>query len=435
MRDIALTLALVVLGPLALRFPFVGVYLWVWLSLMNPHRLTYGFAEFLQFNMVIAGLTLLGCLFTSEKLRLRATPVTIFIAVFSIWITITTIFAPVPEVTNPLWSRNIKILFLMVLVIALITSRHRLNGLMWVMAVSLAYYGIKGGGFMILTGGNSIVFGPFRTMIADNNALSLALIMTLPILNYLRLHTHQPLLKLGLIGTMVLTLAAVIGSYSRGGFIAMAAMLGFLWLKGRSKLATAALGIVAVGTVLVFMPAKYMERINTIDDAMEDSSFRGRLDAWEVAFHTANDRLLGAGFDGPRQDIVWKEYLPERTPRASHSIYFMVLGEHGYIGFVIYMLLCFAAWRNFSHVLALTRDRPELLWARDMASMLQVSMLGFLVGGAALPMAYYDGFLIIMAAGVCLRGVVERAAEPAATAAPVQPSAEQARPEFATGRA
>jgi len=416
MRDFALTLALVVLAPIALRFPFVGIYVWVWLSLMNPHRLTYGFAQDLPFNMVVAVFTLLGCVFTREKLNFKLQPVTLLVVLFSVWITLTTIFAPTPDVTTPLWSRNIKTMLLLLMVMALITTRVRLNGLMWVMTISLGYYGIKGGAFLVLTGGNYMVFGPLRTMIEDNNALALALIITLPVMNYLRLHTEDKILRFGLIGAMLLTLGAVIGSYSRGGFIAMAAMLGFLWLKGRSKFATGFLAVMAGLVVLVFMPDKYIDRISTIGQAMEDSSFLGRLEAWDVAINTAGDRLFGAGFDGPRQDVIWKQYLPEAPPRASHSIYFMVLGEHGYVGLVLFLAICFAAWRNYARVLGVTRDKLELLWARDLAGMAQVSMVGFLVGGAALPMAYYDGFLLIVVVSACLRIIVESAQAQESTA-------------------
>jgi O-antigen ligase len=102
------------------------------------------------------------------------------------------------------------------------------------------------------------------------------------------------------------------------------------------------------------------------------------------------------------------KYLPEAKPRASHSIYFMVLGEHGFVGLGLYLLMIFAAWRNLVRIPKLCRDRPDLLWASDLARSLQVSVIGFLVGGAALPMAYYDGFLVLLAAGAVLRALVEQ---------------------------
>ncbi|MHB1207210.1 MAG: putative O-glycosylation ligase, exosortase A system-associated, partial [Rhodospirillaceae bacterium] len=318
-----------------------------------------------------------------------------------------------PDATYPLWDRNIKTMVLLFTIMAVVATRITLEGLVWTLVISIGYFGLKGGAFMVLTGGNYIVFGPSNSMIADNNALALALVMTLPLMNYLRVHTRRGAIKIGLVVGMLMTLAAAIGSYSRGGLIAMAVMLGFLWLRGRAKMATAALAVVAVATAWMFMPAKYMERIGTINELQDDSSFQGRLDAWQVALGVASDSVVGAGFDGPRQGAVWRRYLPEAEPRASHSIYFMVLGEHGVIGLVIYLGMCAAAWLNLSRVLGLTRKRPDMLWANDLARACQVAMVGFLVGGAALPMAYYDGFLVILAIGACLRRVVEEAGAPA----------------------
>jgi hypothetical protein len=78
-----------------------------------------------------------------------------------------------------------------------------------------------------------------------------------------------------------------------------------------------------------------------------------------------------------------------------------------------------AAGLNTVLVLAATRGRPELDWANLLARMLQVSIVAMLVGGAALSMAYYDGFLVLLALTASLHQVVRRAApqaEPAVTA-------------------
>lgn len=67
MRDL-LILALVVGGALmALARPWVGVMLWNWISLMNPHRLAWGFAYSMPVALIAGVATLLGLLFTKDK--------------------------------------------------------------------------------------------------------------------------------------------------------------------------------------------------------------------------------------------------------------------------------------------------------------------------------------------------------------------------------
>jgi len=264
--------------------------------------------------MVIAIVTLGSWVFWSEKTKTRVTPLMVLVLLFSAWVTLTTAFAPTPEITTPLWDRNIKTMLLVVLIMMGITSRVRLEGLIWIVVISIGYYGVRGGAFVILTGGAYRVFGPSQTMIEDNNSLALALIMTLPLMNYLRMYARHRILRVGAIGAMGLMLAAIVGTYSRGGLLAMAAMLGFLWLKSRARLATGLVGMILVSATLLFMPAKYFERISTINNVQEDTSFQGRIDAWVVAWGVAKDSVLGAGFDGPRQTAIWNQYRPGPNP-------------------------------------------------------------------------------------------------------------------------
>lgn len=406
MRDLILLAALGILLPIAVRMPFIGVFQWEWLSLMNPHRLVYGFLQGQSLNLIVAVVTLGSWLMSRER-GIRTSTMMVLIGIFSVWITITSLLAPVPDATMPQWDRNIKTMVLLFMIMVTITTRARIVGLLWIVVISIGYFGIKGGGFMILNGGNFIVFGPPDTMIEDNNHLALALVMILPLLNYLRGYESSRLIQLGLIGTMLLAAGSVIASYSRGGLVALTTMLLYLWLKSRAKVALTVV-FVAIGALAVtFMPTKYIDRISTLKQVDEDSSFQGRLDAWEVAARSSLDRPFGAGFDGPRQRIVWDRYLPSVESRAAHSIYFMVLGEQGIIGLIIYLSILATAWFNLARVQRETRDKPEMLWAWNLAGALKLSMVGYLVGGAALSMSYYDGFLTIIVLTATLRQLVE----------------------------
>ena len=96
--------------------------------------------------------------------------------------------------------------------------------------------------------------------------------------------------------------------------------------------------------------------------------------------------------------------------KAAHSIYFEVLGDHGFVGLALYLAILAAAWLNTFQVLNVTRTRPDLAWAHELARMLQISLVAFLVGGAALSMAYYDGVLVVFALTAALLQVVRRPA-------------------------
>jgi probable O-glycosylation ligase (exosortase A-associated) len=152
----------------------------------------------------------------------------------------------------------------------------------------------------------------------------------------------------------------------------------------------------------------------TIQSYNGDQSFEGREAAWRTSINIAKARpLVGGGFRAVELDQVAQKYHSPgslETGRAAHSIYFEVLGDTGFVGFALYLLILLSAWLNTTLVLGATRDRPDLQWAHLLARMLQVSMVGLLVGGAALSMAYYDGFLLMLALTASLLHVVRGSA-------------------------
>jgi probable O-glycosylation ligase (exosortase A-associated) len=143
------------------------------------------------------------------------------------------------------------------------------------------------------------------------------------------------------------------------------------------------------------MPQALWDRMSTISVAESDPSFQGREVAWQVAYRYAADHFpFGAGFYGPQLAPVFHTYFPLEQPHAAHSIFFQVLGEHGFIGIGIYLLLLVTALLKCSRVNRAAHDQPQLGWASELASMIQISLFVFCVAGAGLSMAYYDVFVI-----------------------------------------
>jgi probable O-glycosylation ligase (exosortase A-associated) len=416
-RDIVLVLATLGFLPLCLRYPAAGAICWAWFSIMSPHRQVYGFAVGQQFNLVIAVATLLGWLFSAERKRWTPDLMPKLMLVFVLWMTFNSFFAPFPDSSWGYWEQTVRALALVFLVFFIANTKARIHGLIWILVISLGYYGVKGGIFTISSGGNYIVYGPEASIIRDNNQLALAVVMAVPLVNYLRMHTKIRLLQLGLAAAIFLEVVMVLGSHSRGGAIALGVMLFIFWLSTRNKVLYGLAGVALVAVALSLMPDSFWGRLDTISNPGSDSSFMGRVNAWNVATQVAIDRFpFGAGFAAPQLPSIFNRYLPGETARAAHSIYFQVLGEHGFIGLVLYLLIIVLALRNAGIIMRQTRGRPELLWAYDLANMIRVALIGFCTGGAALSMAYFDGFLLLVALLSTLRELTapERLPGPAA---------------------
>lgn len=410
MRDILLVIFVLIGLGFTLKRPFVGVLLWEWFSLQQPHQEAYGFSHNLALNFVIAIVTVGSWLLSKEPKKVPLHPITVVLALFLAWATLNSFFAFNPAWSWPIWDRTWKIFVLGFMVAILATNKVRIDSVMWVAAISLLYYGVKGGVFTIISGGHSKVFGPASTIIGDNNQLALALLMTLPIVDYLRTNTQSRLLSLALLASEVLTALAVLGSYSRGAFVAMGAIAVFALLKSKRKLLFLAVLIAVVVPAVLFMPQGFIDRMNTIQDASSDSSFEGRVMAWKVAFMYATDHFpFGAGFYGPQLSGIFNAYFPGAMTHAAHSIYFQVLGENGFIGLAIY--LC-AVFFSFAICAKISKRRGLDTWDQKLARMIQISLVAFFVGGAALSMAYYDLFIVLICVLPQLQRMAVRSAEP-----------------------
>lgn len=433
MRDIALTLFLFGGVIPAMRWPWVGVALFTWVSMMNPHRLTWSFAYNMPFAMLIGVATLIGWLASRDSKRLpRSTPTTLFL-VFAVWISLTTIFA-LSSSAVPAWIQTMKIFLMVLVTMTVLTEKKRIVVLVAVVTGSIAFFGIKGGTFTLLGGGVGLVWGPAGSFIEDNNALALALVMTLPLLRFLHAISQKAWLRWGLVVSMGLVLASAIGSQSRGGFLAAAAMVMFLVLKSRQKVAVGLVGIAFVGLVIGFAPASWVERMNTIESYEEDTSAQGRLEAWGFAFDIAKDRPLGGGFRVHENESVYYSYVPDSPKvRAPHSIYFEVLGYHGFIGLGLFLALFIAVYRMAGATAREARGKPELYWAAEFGAMIQVSLVGYAVGGAFQNLAFYDLPYYLMALTVCTHVIVKRTLAERGVAATGQAAAHAAPAAFGGG--
>jgi len=389
MRDLFVTGVIFGLLPFVFKRPWTGILLWSWVGYMNPHLLCYGFAVDFPFAMIIGLVTIAAFLFSKDKKEMIWTRETVILLIFVAWMQFTTFFAFYPDDAWAQWDKVWKIQLMVFLTAMIIKDRHQLHWMIWVIALSLGFFGVKGGIFTIANGGAYRVQGP-GGFIGGNNEIALALVMAIPLIRYLHLQETRKWIKTGLAGAMVLSGVAAIGSQSRGGLVAMLAMGFFLWLKSRNKIVTGFYMAIAVGIIAMVMPQEWYDRMSTINTYQEDESAQGRINAWHVAFNVAKDRVTGGGFELWRPP-VFRQYAPNPfNVHDVHSIYFEIMGEQGFIGFALFMLLGLMTWIRAQQVIKRCKNDPDKKWASDLAAMLQVSFIGYAAGGAFLGLAYFD---------------------------------------------
>ena len=397
MRDLLVTIIVFGTLPFVLTRTHLGILLWSWIGYMSPHRLGWGFAFNFPFAQVIALATFCSLIFSKKKLAFFWSPIFGCLLFFNVWMVITTYFSLQPESSWPQLEKILKIQLIIFLTLWAMGDREKIHSLIWVIVISIGFYGVKGGFFTVTSGGGSHVLGPMGTFISGNTEIGLALVMVLPLVWYLYLNVHKVWIRYALLCSMFFIAIGILGTQSRGALLAIVAVSSFLWLKSRKKGLLFFALLFLAPFFYMFMPESWHERMQTISDYKSDSSAMGRIEAWEFAIRIASARLMGGGFESFTAENYLRFAPNLYDPitgkfQDAHSIYFEVLGEHGFIGLLAFLMLFFLAWKAANKIIKLTKSSVEQKWAHDLASMIQVSIVGYGVGGAFLGLAYFDLF-------------------------------------------
>lgn len=390
MRDLIL-IALVVAGSIAaLRKPWIGIMVWTWLSIMNPHRYTYGIAFSAPLAAITAACTMLGFFMTRERESpFKGAAVTAF-SLFIFWFTLSWLFGLDPVTDYDQWKKVIKVDGMMLVALALLHSKQHIYALIWVCVGSLAPLAVKGAIFTLQTGGSQRVYGPPGSFIEDNNEFAVALIMTIPLLRFLQLQVEKRWMRFAITVGIVSCAISGLGSQSRGALLAISAMALYLWWNGKNKLQVGILMALVAIPLLAFMPDTWTDRMSTIRTYDEDRSAMGRISAWWTAWNLAFHYPLGVGFNAVRP-FLFAQYSPYPDQvQGAHSIYFLALGNHGFVGLALFLAILFATWRAAGWLRTRKDLAPEAKWCAELGAMCQVSLIGYMVGGAFLSLTYFD---------------------------------------------
>jgi len=391
MRDLIITLIVFGMIPSILMRPHIGVYVWSWLGYMNPHRLSWGFAYNMPFSAIIAGVLFIGMIFSKEKKKLVWNQVTIAWLVFVFWTIITFAFAMNKDDAFIELDRWLKIQILIICTLMLINSKERLIQLVWVIVLSIGFFGIKGGLFSIATGFHYRITGPADSFITGNNEMALALLMVIPLMYFLFTVSKNKYIKYSLVLSIFLCFVSVITSYSRGALLAAVVMLFFLWLGTKRKLLTMSLIIGVILAGIPFIPDKWFARMDTIQTYEQDASAMGRINAWYFAVNLANDHpLIGGGFRSFTPEAFLKYAPVPNDFHDAHSIYFEVLGEQGYAGLLLFLLLWALVFLEARKVKKMVKGYENLQWMNELVKMVQVGIIAYMSAGAFLGLAYFD---------------------------------------------
>lgn len=410
MRDAWFALTWLLLLPMTVMSAYVGVLLWIWVALMSPGEVLYGIMAGVPFNRIVTITTLVSMPFNMEKKDFYIDGLAASLLLLGLAATFSWLSAIVPGTdSNDLYQKLLKEIVLFLAITTVMVTRQRIHLVVIVIVLSIGFFSVKEGLIFALTAGGHKIIG--TGAIGDNNSLATAILMTIPLLYYLYRYSAVKAVRVCFILALMLSVIATVGTYSRGGFIGMIVVGLFMLRNNSNKFATTLLVITAGIVVYSLAPESWFERLSTINSVSDDGSFMGRVVAWKMSVLVALDHpFTGGGPHAIHRQLVWTTYRPylhvlnfittppaDDFPHAAHSIWFEILGDLGFPGLVLFLVVLAVAFWKCRSIIRMARNQPSLVWAADLARMLQISLIVYAITGSALSLGYFELYYILLA--------------------------------------
>ncbi|MDX2367661.1 MAG: putative O-glycosylation ligase, exosortase A system-associated [Colwellia sp.] len=407
MRDILLVLFLFVAIFYSFKKPYLGVSAWIWVALMAPANWAFGFSQSFRINLTIVIVTAISYVVFKEKNKVPFDKLSAYISIFLIWSLITTA-NHIQLVNADVWDdffQFVKIILLYFFILATISKRLHIDTFIWAIVLAISSYAAMEAVKYIISAGGHRITGR-SGIIMDRNDLAVAINMCIPLCVYLLSVTKVKALKIGLIALIVLSIISVVGTYSRGGFIGLSILAIAFWLKSNRKMLFALLAFLMLPILYQNAPAEWKERQDTISTAAEqDGSFIGRLWAWKISTMIALDNpMTGGGYRSVTDPLLWRYYRPmtpdfgpiatpeipnRKGAKAAHNIYFQVLGDHGFVGLLIFLTLLSSAYLKCRQNIILS-IKLKIAWQEKLNRALSLSLIGYGITGLNVSLAYFE---------------------------------------------
>ncbi len=394
--------------------PYFGLVLFTALLYLRPMDL---FPVLRPFHIVfmVGGLT-----FVSLLLKKKDDKKPIFKKCAQLRLLNLLILIMIISVITSIWRSNslgqfinfLKLYIAFLLITKLVDSPRKLKGVIWTMVLSGLIIGItsilnyfKGVDLAVGHRARAIIGGMF----SNPNDLALCFIMLIPFICYLFVNSRPIFKKIFIGGCLIISLLTIIFTYSRGGFLGLAGVLFFLFLRSKSKI-KAVIGVsLIVFLFLSFAPTNYIERMKAMPGYQEDSSAVGRIAAWRAGGSMMRNHLFGVGLGNFKEGFVM--YRPEGiiAPAGlrivAHNAFIQVGGELGFFGLIVFMLLIIVSLKDLNrvkYVLIKSKDKQSKEIAQ-LADVVFISLCGFIICALFLSQAYNWIFYYLIGFSVVLK--------------------------------
>jgi probable O-glycosylation ligase (exosortase A-associated) len=416
MRDLAFVAFLFAFIGIGFRKPFLFVLCFCYIDIVAPQRLSYFLINSIPISLIVFGLAILGWLAADDKRDTRWSGRQTLMVVLLFYCWMTTIYADFPVEAADKWSWVWKALIWAIFLPLTLRTKLRIEALALVLLLSAAAIAIAGG---IKTAAGGGGYGALQLLLSENyglyegSTMSCVAISIIPLILWYRKHgTIFPsdwMVSLFCFALVFACALLPVGTQARTGLICLAVLAilslravkhRILYMVGAALLAAAA---------IPFLPQSYTERMETIRGYKSDQSASTRVAVWAWTWDYAKDHPFGGGFNAYLQNRVRVEKeaskpdevasVYEEESRAYHSAYFEMLGEQGYPGLTLWLLLHLTGLIQMERIRRryLKTRRGEEQWIAPLATALQHGHIVYLIGSLFVAIAFQPFIYMMLA--------------------------------------
>jgi putative inorganic carbon (hco3(-)) transporter len=417
MRDLIFVGYVAAILLLAFNRPFIFTLIYAYIDICAPQRLSYFMLNSIPLSLIVFALAVLGFLVSDDKKNVRISPRWVLLVILLIYCGYTTTVAVEPVAALEKWSWVWKALIFAAFLPLTLTTKLRIEALVLTMVLCASAL-IVTGGIKTLAGGGG--YGLLVLLIDDNSGLfegsiiSCVAIAIIPLVLWLANHgtIFKPEWRVRVYAAALVfsCLLIPVGTQARTGIVCIA-VLGIMMLRFAKYRMLYIGGSIVLGLAAIpLMPSSFTQRADTIKDYKQDESAYTRIAVWQWTWEFAKEHPMGGGFESYRQNkIVYNidakkdpnapttAYPAESGPkqivdesRAFHSSYFEMLGEQGYPGLIIWLIIHIGGvWRmEILSRIYRKRARADEAWVAPLATALQNAQVIYLVGSLFVGIAF-----------------------------------------------
>lgn len=316
-------------------------------------------------------------------------------------------WATVFTYTNTVFQRELGYLFLFIMIARICTTRQRVRGVFLILIISHLFLLAMNPIVVLEPTVRHYIIG--ATFLGDGNDFSLSLCILLGFAIEMSLAQTSKLKRILYWILLGLLLLAIIASQSRGAALGMAAVFGYMWWRTPRKATGVIVIMLAAFALLLYAPEAYFQRLSTLSAPQQESSAEGRLHAWRAGTKMALDRVLGVGAGNfPNNFPKYRSGDAPTRWMTAHSMYFLVLGELGFLGLFLVLKLVFGNFRSNVRLRKRLAQQDAKKFFQDIRSLdlFNAGILGFSVAGAFLSVTYYPHIFVLGGLAIALRRVI-----------------------------